>query len=383
MNRDGSLLNRTEAALISRGFDTAKAAELRKGGWTLSALQQETDENLEKLGVQPHVIASLRAVGRPTIPFESLLKVLVAGRFTCCVCRKPELPIIVHHIQEWAESHDHSPENLALLCLHHHDRAHSTSTLSQNLTSDKIQGFKNAWEVEVRTLDATAILTASRIQSDAWLYFNHLRLFELARSTGINFRKTEHFAAARASELIDDTGTLRERDRAFSYMYDSGDGLLLYAYVRAVFHQVLERLTVLNVSDTLDRGVLSVIAQPGDFVLAQGAFKFSNNGQRAGRNQITVGARRANHVEIEFTFDRWEATSSSAWGRWLRGRQDVAAIVRLTNVVNPDGTLKLAGTVFAIAQPFTGMKSREYSTFPYRQGVFAVDEEDDEKVWQL
>jgi hypothetical protein len=205
----------------------------------------------------------------------------------------------------------------------------------------------------------------------------------LARSTGINFRKTEHFAAARASELIDDTGTLRERDRAFSYMYDSGDGLLLYAYVRAVFHQVLERLTVLNVSDTLDRGVLSVIAQPGDFVLAQGAFKFSNNGQRAGRNQITVGARRANHVEIEFTFDRWEATSSSAWGRWLRGRQDVAAIVRLTNVVNPDGTLKLAGTVFAIAQPFTGMKSREYSTFPYRQGVFAVDEEDDEKVWQL
>ena len=54
--------------------------------------------------------------------------------------------IIVHHIREWTESYDHSVANLAVLCLDHHDKAHSKSSISRNLDGRTVTEFKQAWE---------------------------------------------------------------------------------------------------------------------------------------------------------------------------------------------------------------------------------------------
>lgn len=374
-SRDGSLINRTEAALLLRGVDSAKAAELRASGWTLAKLQQESNDVLKGLGLEFHVVEALRSGSRPNIPLENLMQVLVAERFTCCVCRDPSLAIIVHHLHEWHETNDHSPANLALLCVHHHERAHSQNKLSRNLDTETIGKFKLSWEAEVQKLDTRTVLEASRIQDDAWLYFNHLRLFELAQGRAIKCSELDHYAPARAAGLIEVNGSLRERDRSWSYMYDSGNGNLLYLYMRDVLHELLSGLTVLNISDMLDKGVLNAVLGRGDFVVLQGAFNFSSNEQRSGRGQITVGRRSANHIEIEFTFDRWEATSSSAWARWLNGRRDVAALVRLVTVVPDNDILKLEGTVIAISQALNGLKTREYAAYPYRQGVWITEED--------
>jgi type I restriction enzyme S subunit len=40
--------------------------------------------------------------------------------------------------------------------------------------------------------------------------------------------------------------------------------------------------------------------------------------------------------------------------------------------------LRIQGTVLAIAMGFSGLKSREYSTFPYRAGVYRMDDDFDE-----
>ena len=50
-------------------------------------------------------------------------------------------------------------------------------------------------------------------------------------------------------------------------MYNDGDGLPLYFYIREVMHAVLEHITVFNISDYLDRGVLLPVIKSGDFVL--------------------------------------------------------------------------------------------------------------------
>jgi hypothetical protein len=47
-------------------------------------------------------LTDLRKAGRSEIPFDDLAAVLIANRFTCCVCHAPSKSIIVHHIKEWA-----------------------------------------------------------------------------------------------------------------------------------------------------------------------------------------------------------------------------------------------------------------------------------------
>ena len=134
-------------------------------------------------------------------------------------------------------------------------------------------------------LNTEAILDASRLQFDAWQYFNHRRLFELAEHLKIPFRSLDYYRAAVASRIIYRAGALRPR-KHLDYMYSDSDGMILYSYVRDVLHAVLAQLTVLNISDILDRGLLPVVVKPGDFILVQGAHNFlSKQKRRSGRNQ--------------------------------------------------------------------------------------------------
>ena len=85
-DRDPCRVNRTEAALLSRGLDSAKSESLRKAGWTLGKLKQCDDHKLTALGVPDFVIQKIRAGGRTEIPSANLVRVLVSNRFTCCIC---------------------------------------------------------------------------------------------------------------------------------------------------------------------------------------------------------------------------------------------------------------------------------------------------------
>ncbi len=102
--KDGSPLNRTDAALIGRGIDCALAAKLRANKWTLAKLKEATDPRLNSLGISAVAIAGIRAGPRSEIPFDSLAKVLIANRFVCRVCRDPEESVVVPHVEEWSVS---------------------------------------------------------------------------------------------------------------------------------------------------------------------------------------------------------------------------------------------------------------------------------------
>jgi hypothetical protein len=151
--REGSSgLNRTIAALIDRGLDIQLAQSLRDQGYTLAKLQQMTEAELSALSILPHSIKSIRQNGRPPIPDETLSALLIANRFTCCVCQDSSQRIIVHHIEEWSVSRSHEPGNLAVLCLNHHDMAHQRGGLSANLTPDLVRRSKREWEDTARSL---------------------------------------------------------------------------------------------------------------------------------------------------------------------------------------------------------------------------------------
>lgn len=73
------------------------------------------------------------------------------------ICRDGNKSIIVHHINPWKDSRSNEEDNLVILCLEHHDLAHTRKDLTQNLTPDSIRYAKKVWEKEVEKLDAEVL----------------------------------------------------------------------------------------------------------------------------------------------------------------------------------------------------------------------------------
>ena len=100
------------------------------------------------------------------------------SRSTCCICREVNEPVIIHHIVPWEESKNNSEENLVVLCLNHHDLAHSKKQLSTNLTSDRIVAAKRQWLDEVKKSD-NKIINNEISNVDKLELINIIKIFSL------------------------------------------------------------------------------------------------------------------------------------------------------------------------------------------------------------
>lgn len=374
----------TQKALMARGLDSDGAAKLAQDGWTLNKLKLASETELKAIGLGESFINALFKEQRPPIPTDNLMKVLFDNRFQCCVCRDPKQSIIVHHIDEWAHSRSHELENLAVLCLQHHDKAHTKGTLSQNLDPTTLRGLKAEWETEVKKRDAASIYAAMRLEYSNWNYINELRVFEIANKLGINFSRIKYFSNALAAAVIDSDGMpIPVNNDNLFYMYQGPTVLPRYHYIAGVFNEVVRRIPIINVSDFLDKGVLGFALTAGDFVFVQGKHVFSpikNRHKYQGPGQICEGVRRANEVEVRFVFDRWEATSSSAQSQWLTGTRDQGSLVQVKDLGREEGRLVVRGTVLGIGSNFGDLKTREYAQswlewMPQRQEDDKIDDD--------
>ena len=366
--------NPTELALIRRGVDAALAKTLRERKWTVAKLQQQSHQQLIDLGLSEDAILALRGTGRPPIPSETLVKVLFANRWVCCVCRDTDLPVVVHHIKAWAESHDHSAENLAVLCSIHHGEAHTSRTLEQNLTADRLRKMKVAWERKVRRRDNATIFNSSMITACQWWYFNHLRIFEIAHAYDVDLTQLDGFQGARSANLCDDKGVLHESD---GLMYRASAGLILQHYMTNMLQVSLADIRVQNISDDLDRGTLNRLITEGELIFVQGCYTFKDLPSSAPGEDWVSGRRHANGIEISFVFNRNEGTSGSARNLWLRGRQNLGCLLRV-NKLHKDlkGRLQITATVLAIRSAQEELKSRLYEIGLYLSGLAGHVDED-------
>lgn len=374
--------NRTDIALMARGMTNTQAKQLREQGWTLGKLQATNDGALQTLGISAEIIERLRGEARPAIPADTLTKVLFANRWVCCICRDAERPVIVHHIRPWAESRDHSAENLAVLCTQHHGEAHTTRGLEVTLNSSRLRDAKQLWEAEAARRDAAAIQQGTQLQSDNWLYFNHLRLLELAVTGGVDLTEVQGYDAALRAEVCDADGNIIKTAKPDSFMYVDSDRIPLYRYMRNMLYALLAYATVRNISDDLDRGVLKTLVLEGDLIYVQGLHVFSDVQPAPGKAQPVNGRRSANKVEIAFVFDRREATSTSSWTDWLRGSHGVGSLLQVKRLERNGDRLRISGTVIAIRTALEGLKERAYEVGLYKSGLIggfhSIDDDDDD-----
>jgi hypothetical protein len=352
------------------------ARKVREAKWTLAKLQLQRPEKLLELGFTESVVPKILGKGRPPIPPDVLIKTLYDNRWVCCVCRDAERPVVVHHIKSWAESRDHSPANLAVLCSVHHGEAHSTHALELTLTADRIKAMKAAWEHSVSRHDPLAIFKATQLMSCQWWYFNHLRVFEIAEHVGVEITQLTGFQAALRNRVCDDEGYLCSSD-GLLYV-GQGRSLSLYRYMSNMLKAAMEHARVRNISDELDRGTLGILITPGDLVFVQGLYHFADIPDGSAADMVR-GRRSVNKVEITFVFDRNEATSGSARTEWLLGARSLGCLLR-ANKLERDlkGVLHIEATVLAIRSAHEELKSRMYELGLYQSGLLGQDDEDEE-----
>ncbi len=303
-------------------------------------------------------IDSLRDGSRPPIPDDTLIKVLHDAKRTCCICRDPTRAIIIHHIVEWSKSHDHSEVNLAVLCLEHHDAAHTRKALSLSLSAAQVRQHKSAWLDQVRNADAKAVIGLARIEGARWDFINHQRLFELVTKLGIDATKHPFYAELRAYGFVHSSGYLipynRWPTRPRFWIYDVGEGMYLYAYTSSLLEQVISSLPIVDLTNRWSKPEVLALVKPNSWVSLQSAFYFKNLVKHSrGRNQSRRATRRRAGIQLEFGFDAWDATSSTSKVIHLSGYRTALSVL-ITKSINLDdqGGIRLTASCLAVGSNF-------------------------------
>ncbi len=152
---------RTQNALLAKGIDSDLAERLVGRGHTVASLKSMRADQLAALGLSARQVQAFTSADRPPIPQETLISILSKSRWTCCVCKDRHRGIIVHHIEQWADSKSHDESNLVVLCLDHHGEAHTKRELSLSLDPDRLRALRDRWYQEAveRTNDTQEIDT--------------------------------------------------------------------------------------------------------------------------------------------------------------------------------------------------------------------------------
>ena len=79
----------------------------------------------------------------------------------------------MHHIEPWATSRSHAEENLVVLCLEHHDLAHTKKELSLGLKPAELRAAKKQWKMKAGLMDAAAVLGVAACDQGRWDYINY------------------------------------------------------------------------------------------------------------------------------------------------------------------------------------------------------------------
>lgn len=72
---------------------------------------------------------------------------------TCCVCRTPDKPLQIHHLDENPNNHDEN--NLAVLCLDCHDKTMIRDGFGRKLDAEQIVLYLEDWYRSVRNSRAS------------------------------------------------------------------------------------------------------------------------------------------------------------------------------------------------------------------------------------
>ncbi len=262
---DINIKNPTYVALISREVPSDLARNLVLMHETIASLFAKTGAELALLGLSERNILAIKDSKRPSIPDKTLRQVLSDNWRTCCICHSTGEPIVVHHIEEWASSHSHAEKNLAVLCLKHHDDAHTKLGTSLKLPASEIREWKKKWIARVailrRSFEKRVAETQHRSARWHWIHYDNLMRETIGMTPQIETSIPEdRLTPLREGNFINTSNALNPSDlwvekllKKKNYLFDSGCARLMGLYVSDMLGKFISQSSCLDISSFLDK----------------------------------------------------------------------------------------------------------------------------------
>jgi hypothetical protein len=159
---------------------------------------------------------------RKPIPKDVASQILLANRHACCICQSFQVQL--HHIDEDPANND--PENIAALCLPHHDQASMQIGLSKKIRPEEIRRYKADWEA--RCAADIEALARDRLRFYVTLYKNPPRIRELFSALTTNKRLR---AVTRLDSEIQEDVEHHKTDAGFQWQALPGDNDMTRAFM--------------------------------------------------------------------------------------------------------------------------------------------------------
>ncbi|GGZ83268.1 hypothetical protein GCM10007161_13440 [Ignatzschineria indica] len=365
---------KTINALLSRGIDSTLAQNLANLGYTLQKMKMMTEDELIDKGLSEDQVHKLFLEKRPPIPPSILNRVMYKNKHTCCICRDSSKPIILHHIIEWSESRDHSEENLAVLCLDHHDEAHTKRDLSLTLTADRVRGYKRSWEEDCEKQDIIELYHLKySSESSSWAWINIPRLFEIFLKKKLEIIPSDlnkvTYEILRDKGFLDQNNILIDeeewpvkRPSTDFYYLDFWDGKYIADYLATVLEVTLRRLPIIDITENLkQKGWLKSMIKDGSFIALQADFYFKDVDKIEDNKKKNKKAYYRGHgIKIEYSFNPWFCLSSSARHCWMSGHTKQTIVGRVRSIIEEEGELVINISCIASGSYFATHPARVF-----------------------
>jgi hypothetical protein len=294
---------------------------------------------------------------RPKMPASIEFKVLYRSARTCCVCRKKERPIHIHHIDK--KPANNSEENLVVLCTICHDEAHTDHKLSKNLTSAKLRTFKKEWEEQVQQSSSRAMLPSSNLNQAIWTYINYERLPDMMNACGVNFDKdllkllkkrnvVDAYGIPITKKIKKDTGT------GLLTIYDHfswDDGRRLHSLYRDAVDRIIMSVHPLELGSIWSKREIKTLVDPGAICYCMRGFYFKPR-ERANNEEIRDVYARSKKISIMMSVNTRHMYGNSSLCDAFCAHRIAAVLFLARDLSDVNGDLRIRGTPIAMGMGF-------------------------------
>lgn len=308
-------------------------------------------------------------MARKSILRELKDKLLYESQYACAVCQNRGCHI--HHID--GDHSNNSEDNLIVLCIAHHDEAHTKRQLSQNLDAVALRYAKSNWVSAVREKRSkTATLSGQQdVHRDdsflsvgvTWGYINHRRVAQLARPELLEKEKRKYFDYCCRANIIDRKGVLikpNNRNAAESYIgnsiydwYEFGDDSRVHRVYSDFVDQISHEYSPIHLDpESWTKTRVRALVRPGHFIFVERAFYFKTVSETPD-NQHRRCHTFKRKISIEFFVDTRDMFGTTSMTISFSGHQCCAALLQVKSLEETsDGWLILRCTPIALGVGF-------------------------------
>jgi hypothetical protein len=289
---------------------------------------------------------------RKTIPLTIKHILFYNCARTCCVCKNPNHPIQIHHLDE--DTSNNIYKNLVALCSICHNEAHTHHKLTNNLTIKELIHHKSKWEENIKKLSSNAMLQTSISNCAIWTFINYEKVPKILKSNGLRFEQ-EQFNNLLNKKIID-----RNAVPIFSKISDNKKYITIYdrlewddstklhnLYMNAI-DNLIKHINPLELGAIWSKTEIKNLVNIGDICFAIRGFYFKENeisNNKASRYIYAI----SKNIEIRMYANTEYIYGDSALYGHFAGHHFVGILMLVKEIIRENNKLIINATPLAMS----------------------------------